>query len=192
MEKISPEELLSNFNTYSKTLAKVNTSGRLDDLLSDIGERLLMTPRSIYEETGGNPGDLILYSLKVASKAREICSKFNLDAKKMIRISLLHELGKIGSVHPEPLDYFLPQESDWHREKLGQSYTYNKDLSRMTIPHRTIHILNKYSFDFDEEEYLSILLSQGMHLQENSFYGKTSSENKFISAFLFARTLATP
>ena len=76
--------------------------------------------------------------------------------------------------------------------KLGQSYTYNKDLSRMTIPHRTIHILNKYSFDFDEEEYLSILLSQGMHLQENSFYGKTSSENKFISAFLFARTLATP
>ena len=48
----------------------------------------------------------------------ELGAKFNL-AKSLVKISLLHELGKLGDPENE---LYIPQDSDWHREKLGQNY----------------------------------------------------------------------
>ena len=67
-------------------------------------------------------------------------------------------------------DYFIDQDSDWHREKLGQMYKYNEDLNKMSVSHRTLFLLQHFGIELAKDEWLAIQLAQGSHFEENRFY----------------------
>jgi hypothetical protein len=168
---MSAENLVSQFKKYLDILKKVSDSESTERLSEAVGERLVLAPRGLTEEDGGTPGGLVEFSLRVASAAKSMSTHFG-DPKSLVKVSLLHELGKLGDLG-DGGDLFLPQESDWHREKLGQMYKYSEECSRMNVGHRTLWILSHLNFDLTREEWMAINVSQGLHLQENQFYASS-------------------
>lgn len=165
------DQLVSQFEKYSEVLKKVIESEPAKDICETLGERLLMCPRGLTEQDGGSPGELIAFSLEVASAAKALSKTFG-HTKSLVKVSLLHELGKLGGLKSDE-DLYLIQESEWHREKLGQVYKYNDNCPKMNIAHRTLWILSHFGIELSREEWVAINVSQGMHLPENQFYANS-------------------
>ena len=164
-----PEQLVQQFEKYCSVLKKVTNPESVERLVEQLGQRLLMCPRGLTENDGGEPGGLIEFSLAVAGAAKGLKNQFG-HTKSLVKVALLHELGRAGDLE-DTTDLYVIQESDWHREKLGQVYKYNENCSRMNIAHRTLWLISHFQFELTREEWVAINVSQGLHLPENQFYG---------------------
>ena len=102
-----------------------------------------------------------------------MASFYDVDPKSIVKVSLLHELGRMGHLTDDKKSLYLDQNSSWHQEKLGQFYKYNDGCPRMNIGHRSLWMLNDIGVSLNYDEWVSIAVSQGLHLQENSFYGNS-------------------
>jgi hypothetical protein len=178
-------QLVNQFDKYCSILKKVTQKNIVEQMVDTIGQRLLMSPRGLTEEEGGIPGGLVEFSLATASAAKSLGGTFG-NTKSLVKVSLLHELGKIGGI-AEDTDLYLVQDSDWHREKLGHVYKYNDKCPRMNVAHRSLWILSHFGFDLSREEWTAINLSQGLHLPENQFYAKSLDS---VSAGLLSARLS--
>lgn len=179
------EQLVSQFEKYCDVLSKVVGSKSATRLCDELGERLLMCPRGLTEKDGGSPGELITFSLEVASQAKKLASTYG-NTKSLVKVALLHELGRLGGLDAGH-DLYLVQDSEWHREKLGQTYKYNDSCPKMNISHRSLWILSHYGIEITREEWVAINIAQGMHLPENQFYANALES---ISAGLLAARLS--
>ena len=177
------QKLLDQYNKYVSLLGRVFGKKQVGALADHLGERILLCPTGLTTEAGGYPGALVEFSLQVAQKAKEYAASSE-TVKPAVRVALIHELGKIGDFSEE---LYVVQESDWHREKLGQNYKYNEGCSRMNIAHRTLFFLQHFGITLSREEWLAVATSQGLHLSENSFYGSTASD--LIALLQFARSV---
>ena len=163
------EKIESNWETFNKLCRRLSDHN-LNKLLDDLGERLVMCPASAkLDQYCAYPGGLIEHSIAVAGTLRTISDSHNLNLSvaSILKVSLLHDLGKIGD---ENSDLFVEQDSSWHREKLGQMYKYNENLGRMSISHRTLWLLQNFGVSLTSDEWLAIQLAQGSHFEENRFY----------------------
>lgn len=162
-------EIQQNWNTFEKLCRTFEDPG-IEKLLEDLGERLIMCPASnTTDQAGCHPGGLIQHVLDVTATMRKINNalKLNLDTTSVLKVGLLHDIGKVGD---ETTSYFVEQDSDWHREKLGQFYKYNEELEKMSTSHRTLYLLQAYNIKLNRDEWLAIQLAQGSHFEENRFY----------------------
>ena len=127
---MSAENLIKQYEKYCEVLKKVISEDAVTSLTEAIGERLVVCPRGTTLDDGGAPGALVDFSLKVATTAKAMSKHFG-DTKSLVKVSLLHELGKLGDLE-EGKDLFVPQESEWHQEKLGQMFKYMPENERST------------------------------------------------------------
>ena len=163
------DEIKSNWEKFENFCNRLNDKN-INALLGELGERLIMCPASSKEDQHGcYPGGLIEHAMEVASltKALSETSGFDIPVASIIKVGLLHEVGKVGSLS-EP--FFIDQDSDWHRDKLGQHYKYNENLNKMSISHRTLFLLQHFGVSLSQEEWLAIQLASGSHFEENRFY----------------------
>lgn len=173
-----------NWNKFESLCKRFDDPG-LNSLTEELGERLAACPFSIKTEYPGcYPGGLIDLTLRVTASMRKLNDTLDeasrLPTASVLKVGLLHDLGKVGD---PTTDHFLDQDSDWHREKLGQLYKYNEDLPKMTYAHRTLFLLQHYGVKLDREEWEAVATSGGLHLEENRFYvGSKSSLTKILSA----------
>jgi hypothetical protein len=120
------------------------------------------------------PGGLVDHSLRVLQNALIYCKAFswNLPKDSLIISCLFHDIGKLGLPNKDGTfsKYYLPQDSDWHRDKLGEMYKYNKEMLHMKTPQRSVFILQHYGIKLNHDEYLAILLNDGYVLDENKSY----------------------
>ena len=165
------EELVDQYGKYCEILGKVSSPEAIEQLNTTFGERLILAPRGLTEEDGGTAGELVGFSLRVAAAAKSLSTSFG-NTKSLVKVALLHELGKLGGTEVGE-DLFISQDSDWHRDKLGQMYKYNENCPKMNTAHRTLWILSYLGFDLTREEWVAVNVSQGMHLPENQFYGRS-------------------
>jgi len=129
-----------------------------------------MCPYSGRTEYGwSTPGGLIEYALSVLTGLRREndAHKLELTVGSMVTVSLFHAIGKAGDLEE---DLFVPEESKWHQEKLGQFYKYNEKIGKMTVEHRSLWMLNQIGAKLSREEYLAIMLSSGALSEEGKFY----------------------
>jgi hypothetical protein len=84
----------------------------------------------------------------------------------LIIACLFHDLGKVGD---QTNDYYVPAEA-WRAEKLGETYTYNRDMTYMSVPHRGVFLCNHFGLRLTQEETLAILLNDGFVVDENKQY----------------------
>lgn len=180
----STEKIISHYEKYVSILNSVSNKSAAKSLVDHFGDRLVISPRGLKSDQGGNPGDLVSFSLSVASAAKKISPTLSVPASTLVKVSLLHELGRLGDLDE---DLYMPQDSDWHREKLKQNYKYNDDCSKMGVSHRTLWFLSHFGFKISMQEYLAILTSQGLHLAENQFYGSAANSNPIIVGLQAAR-----
>jgi hypothetical protein len=143
---------------------------RLNVLLEELGERIFEAPASAkLSYHNCFVGGLAEHSLRVYSNLRKLRDAFAPDITddSIIIVSLFHDLGKIGSVD-QP--YFLPQESDWFREKNGEYYIRNKNLDYMGTAHRSLRLLTQYGIQLTDDEYKAIMIHDGQYIPDNKSY----------------------
>ena len=138
-------------------------------MLESLGERLSTCPASSrLDQYSAFPGGLIQHSLDVTSTMRKINESHDLglSTSSILRVGLLHDIGKVGSTDQ---DYFILQDSDWHREKLGQMFKFNENLSRMSVSHRSLCLIQQFGITLEPEEWIAIQIASGSHFEEKLF-----------------------
>ena len=85
----------------------------------------------------------------------------------MIFAALHHDLGKIGDLSE---DYYVHNDSDWHRKNQGLIYKHNGKPHYMTVTDRAIWLLQHFNVKMTENEYLGLRLTDGMYEEANKSY----------------------
>jgi hypothetical protein len=157
------QKVTTNWNNYKNIVSKIEDEDKREALLElceDLHDRFAVAPASTrIDYVGCFVGGLVWHSLNTLRVMKALRSSLELEnivsTDNMIILGLFHDLGKLGN---EKEDYYLPQSSDWHREKLGQHYLINEELEpKITIQQRTIFWLNKYRLPLEENIIGSIL-----------------------------------
>ena len=145
-----------NWITYKSILERLEDKN-INNMLEEIGERICLAPaNSNNKQYGCYPGGIVVTSTKLA-KAMQALNEFHgkpVDIKSVYKIGLLHDIGRIGTMTQ---DWLLPQDSDWHREKLGNEFKINFDLPKMTHLQRTMFLLNQFQIKLTEEEFAALV-----------------------------------
>lgn len=116
------------------------------------------------------PSGLLVHSVNVVKNLRRIAKALSpgkYDDATLGFVGLFHDLGKAGDGTQE---MYLPEQSEWHRNKLGQMYQINKDLQYMPTSERGLYVLQKNGIEVSTDEYLAIRLNDGMYDQTNKNY----------------------
>jgi hypothetical protein len=173
---LEPEKIAENFDKFRSLCERLgDRSESALKMVDSLGEQLAMCPASGRKEYHSSfPGGLVDHSLRVLGNAMKVTKAFGWDIPKdsLIISSLFHDIGKVGVAEDDGTvtDYYVPQDSDWHREKLGEMYKYNKEMQYMTTPQRSVHLCQSFGLRLKQDEYLSILLNDGFVLDENKSY----------------------
>ncbi len=179
--------ITKSYEKYIALLRKFfpDSAEGVDALEADLGTRLASAPRDTHPEKGGYPGGLISFALLTAKRCRMFDS--TLDVKSLIRVALVHELGRLGDP-PDECELFVPEESDWHREKLGRHFKYNENCPKMSVAHRSLYYIASYNLKLTTDEWISVATSAGFQYDENRFYA--NEVLPLAQALHMARTFA--
>lgn len=155
---MNERELTDLWTSYAKLAEKIGSGRReaIDRMLDYFGERMIMCPAEPRNDSPGcEPGGLVHQAITVAKGMKRMNDTFEMGAsvESILVVGLFHEIGKVGSLE-EP--YFVPEEESWRREKLGSFYKPNERISRMTVPERSIYLLQHFGVNLNEEEFLAI------------------------------------
>lgn len=150
------ELIKKNWNIFKTILNRLGDNN-LDALLDGLGERLCIAPaNSNNKQYGCYPGGIVVTSTKLA-KSMQSLNEFHgnpVDIKSVYKVGLLHDIGRVGTMEA---DWLLPQDSDWHREKLGNEFKINFDLPKLTHLQRTLFLLSHFQVRLTEEEFFALV-----------------------------------
>lgn len=167
----SMAKIESNWKTFEKwcdveTLGE--RSGAIKEMLNHYGERACMAPASSrIEFHNAFPGGFIDHSLRVLRITIDLATalKVKVNKESLIIAPLFHDWGKVGTLED---DYYLNQDSDWHRKR-GQTYTKNPKI-KMSNAQLGLYNLSQFGVKLSEEEYMAILLNDGQYAEANREY----------------------
>ena len=91
----------------------------------------------------------------------------NFTDEELIFAAMHHDLGKVGDLDK---DYYIPQDSEWHRKNRGEIFKHNPDLQYMTVTDRAIFLLNHFGIKMSQWEYIGLKLTDGMYEEGNKSY----------------------
>lgn len=170
------EEIIAKLQKWIELLKRFSPESdheAIDTMTEALGERLAECPyASRLQDSGCRPGGLLEASLRIASLAKKQVDALDdppeLDeVKGLIRAALLHDLGKLGDVDEV---YWVNQDSEWHREKLGELYKIKDGVSKMKVEQRTLYLLQHFGIPLTRPEWTAILLSHSTVSGDNRFY----------------------
>ena len=169
---LTPEEIEQNWIRFRSLLTnKLGPRAPAAMTLVDVlDERLCLCPASAKRDYhNAFPGGLVDHSLRVLGNALTYSSAmgWKLPKDSLIIASLFHDLGKVGN-HEK--DYYVMQTDQWRVDKLGEEYTYNKDMQYMSVPDRSIFLCQHFGFKLTQDEHLAIKLNDGFVVEENKQY----------------------
>jgi hypothetical protein len=168
---LTPEEIETNWKKMLSLLEKCGDRAPAAlAMVEALGERLALCPASGKRDYhNAFPGGLVDHSLRVLGNAMRLVGAFGwkIPRDSLILACLFHDLGKVGD-HEN--DYYIPQTDQWRVDKLGEEYTYNKDIQYMTVPDRGIFLCQHFGLRLKQDELLAIRLNDGQYAEENGAY----------------------
>ena len=187
---LTPEQIAENFDKYRSLCEKLGDRAESALVLVDsLGERLALCPASSRKDYhSAFPGGLVDHSLRVLTNALKLSKAmgWELPRESLIIGCLFHDLGKVGD---HQTDYYVPQDSEWHRDKLGEMYKHNKSLQYMTVPDRGVWLCQHFGLKLTQDEWLSIKLNDGQYAEENALY--KMKEPQLVDAVHMADLIST-
>ena len=91
----------------------------------------------------------------------------NFTDEELVFAAMHHDLGKVGDLDK---DYYIPQDSEWHRKNRGEIFKHNPNLQYMTVTDRAIFLLNHFGIKMSQWEYIGLKLTDGMYEEGNKSY----------------------
>ena len=138
-------------------------------------ERMMFAPASGKEHYhNAFPGGYISHVLHIIECAKrvhkqwkEMGAHINYTKEELIFAAMHHDLGKVGDFDE---DYYIPNDSEWHRKNQGLIYKHNSQLQYMKVPDRGLWMLQQYGIKVTDKEYIGIKLTDGLYDEANKSY----------------------
>ena len=179
----TPEILQSNWNEFLGIINTYISSPRKEQLIDfykKYEERFVLMPAAHkIEYHNAYPGGYIAHVLNVINAAlkidqvwRDMDVKDTYTTEELIFSAINHDLGKWGDFNH---DAVIPQTDEWRKNKLGEMYMFNSQLSYMSVPDRSLWILSSLGIQMTPNEYISIKIHDGLYDPANEPYLKSWS-----------------
>ena len=181
MKELTPEQIQENWNQLRQLINDTFKGERLDKLnhMYDYFEaRMCVAPASGKEHYHnahvGGYVEHVLHVIDCAVKLKKLWedsgATINFSDEELIFAAMHHDLGKVGDMKN---DYYVPQESEWHRKNQGSIFTHNRELQNMTVTDRAIFLLSQFEISMTEWEYVGLRLTDGLYEEANKSYYMT-------------------
>jgi len=170
-------------NTFSEDYPD-NRREKLLKMYHDLESRMMFAPasgRNYYHNCF--PGGYVDHILRVINFAQLHYDLWksngayvdNYTREELIFVAMNHDLGKVGDLEK---DYYVPNESEWHRKNQGKIYNHNPELQFMSVSDRSLWLLSQFDVKTTMYESLGIRLTDGMYDDSNIQYFKSFMPEK--------------
>tara|TARA_A100001037_G_C15147063_1_gene636807 strand:- start:2309 stop:2977 length:669 start_codon:yes stop_codon:yes gene_type:complete len=185
MKNYTETQLEENYSNFIQYISDTYTGERREKLLhmygtdaGCLGLRALVAPASgKVHYHNAYVGGYIDHVMNVCRSCQGMAllftkmgGKVDFTEEELMFAALNHDLGKLGDLEG---DYYLPEESDWHRKNQGSMFKINPDIQNMTVPDRAIFLLQHFGISITQKEYLGIKLADGMYDEASAHYLKS-------------------
>ena len=151
---------------------------KLNTMYDYFEDRMVVAPASAKEHYHnacvGGYVEHVIHIVEMSQQVRDLWlqngADINFTNEELIFAALHHDLGKVGDLEH---DYYVINESEWHRKNQGKIYNHNPDLTYMTVTDRALFLLQHFQIPMNENEYLGLKLTDGMYEDANEKYLKT-------------------
>lgn len=186
----SAEELQVNYDkflSYIDKYIKGDRGKKLTEMYTEHAERIMMMPASSIDHHHNTfPGGYVDHVMRVidcALKLKDLWSSMgsyiNYTEEELVFAALNHDLGKIGT---EEAEQYILNDSEWHRKNLGKIYKYNPENPFMTVPDRSLFLLQQRGIPVTFNEYLAIKVHDGLYDDSNKpYFISNAKESKLRS-----------
>jgi hypothetical protein len=204
MKELTAEQIQENWQQLRNIITETFEGERLEklnEMYDYFEDRMCIAPASgteyfHYAHVGGYV-EHILHVIDLSVKIKDMWKQngaiINFSDEELIFAAMHHDLGKVGDMTN---DYYIPQESEWHRKNQGSIFSHNSELQYMTVTDRAIYLLNQFGITMTEWEYVGLRLTDGLYEEANKKYyinyGKGNSLKSNIAYILHqADSMAT-
>ena len=175
---LQANQIEENWNSLIKLIEDNFTGERKENLLkmyNHLKDRMMFAPASSKEHFhNAFPGGYVDHVLNITRAVKSVYQTWkdhgahiNFTEEEMIFATLHHDLGKVGD---DETDYYIPNDSEWHRKNQGKIYTPNPNLQFMNISDRSLWLLQKFDVKLNQTEYIGLKLADGMYEEGNKQY----------------------
>lgn len=178
---LTAEQIKENYEVLLKGIEKYVTGERKQHLLdfyNSLDERIALLPAS-HKKAYHNcfPGGYVDHVIRVITAAFQLHEVWkNMGAKdtyteeELFVSALNHDLGKIGSLEETSV---YPSTDEWRKKNLGEMYTFNTKNEYMTVPDRSLFLLQQSGIQLTTNEWIAIKTHDGLYDQANEAYLKS-------------------
>ncbi len=176
---LNAEQISSNWEKFLSNIETHISSPRKEKLLQfykDQSDRFVLMPAAANVNYHNCfPGGYIEHVNRVVDAALEVRAmweKFGADMstftiEELVFSAINHDLGKVGDSNN---DLYIPSTNDWRKKNLGEHYSYNKEVGFMTIPDRSLFLLQEAGISYTLNEMLAIRSHDGLYDDANKGY----------------------
>lgn len=159
--------IIKNFELFKGQVAKLNNPS-LTKFVNDEAQRIMLAPASTKTDfTCCHPGGLVEHSLRVLQNMAKLRNAYNLqdtvDVNSVIVTALFHDIGKIGT---DTKDYYVENDSQWHKDKLGIYYNVADRFQHVPPSQISLWWMSKLNVELDIDTWYAIS-SIGNHRKED-------------------------
>ena len=177
-KELTPEELTHNWGNLRQIIDATFTEERLEklnEMYDYFEERMMFAPASgkehFHNAHAGGYVEHVIHVMEASLQIKKLWEKtgatINFTDEELIFAAIHHDLGKVGDLAE---DYYVPNDSDWHRKNQGLVYKHNGNLQFMTVTDRALFLLQHFGVKMTENEYLGLRLTDGMYEEANKAY----------------------
>ncbi len=166
MKQLTPDQIQENWQQLRDKITETFEGERLEklnEMYDYFEDRMIIAPGGYVEH--------VLHVTDCAVQLKKVWednnATINFSDEELIFAAIHHDLGKVGDMNN---DYYVPQESEWHRKNQGSIFTHNSKLQYMTVTDRAIYILNQFGISMTEWEYVGLRLTDGLYEEANKSY----------------------
>ena len=178
MKQLTEQQIVDNWNKLMKLIEDTFEGERKEKLLKMyryFENRMSIAPASgkahYHNAMVGGYVEHVLHVTDCAVQIKKLWesngAEINFTDEELIFAAMHHDLGKVGDLEE---DYYIPQDSDWHRKNQGSIFKHNPKLQYMSVTDRAIFLLGHFQIPMTEWEYIGLRLTDGMYEESNKTY----------------------
>ena len=178
---LTAEQVKANYDVLLGGIDKYITGdrkGQFTDFYTKLDDRIALLPAS-HKKAYHNcfPGGYVDHVVRVITAAfklhslwQEMGTKDTYTEEELFVSALNHDLGKIGSIDETSVH---PSTDEWRKKNLGEMYTFNTKIQYMTVPDRSLFLLQQAGIQLTTNEWITIKTHDGLYDDANKAYLKS-------------------
>jgi hypothetical protein len=178
--QLSAEVIKGNYDMLVRGIYKYVQGERKQqfiDFYNKFDERIALLPAShktaYHNCFPGGYADHVLRVIKAAFKVHKVWVEMGMvetyTDEELFVAALNHDLGKIGSSEETSV---YPSTDEWRKKNLGEMYSFNTAIGYMTVPDRSLFLLQEAGIQLTTNEWIAIKTHDGLYDKANEAYLK--------------------